>query len=68
MYLGDWGRGGGGIIKGSEGEEQNLKDNVGVDQIPVKVFKEGVVLRSEGFVGINLVVGHWDDSINLSCC
>lgn len=39
------GEGRGKIIKGSEGEEQDLKDDVGVDQIPVKVFEEGVVLR-----------------------
>lgn len=33
MYLGDCEFGGGKIMKGFEGEEQDLKDNVGVDQM-----------------------------------
>lgn len=44
MYLGDCELRGGKIMKGFEGEEQDLKDNVGVDQMPVKLC-EGDVLN-----------------------
>lgn len=44
MYLGDCELGGGKIMKGFEGEEQDLKDNVGVDQMPLKLCEEGDVL------------------------
>lgn len=48
MYLGDCELGGGKIMKRFEGEEQDLKDNVGVDQMPVKLCEEGGVLSGGG--------------------
>lgn len=48
MYLGDCELGGGKIMKVFEGEEQDLKDNVGVDQMPVKLCEEGDVLSGGG--------------------
>lgn len=48
MYLGDCELGGGKIMKGFEGEEQDLKYNVGVEQMPVKLCEEGDVLSGGG--------------------
>lgn len=35
-------------MKGFEGEEQDLKDNAGVDRMPAKLSEEGDVLSGEG--------------------